>query len=394
MSSKASIWGLAMTDAAVPVTQSVVEDFTARYLQSIDSQVEIQGNKWEVCIPENTETDLPKGHFTLVCGTTEETDGGLKQLHPESPFFQDVLEDAADSAPLGGVSIDVSRTELIIPDWLREADISVTDAEFVPYYDRQALAVLYRVSIETVSEYQREFLRGIVIDTRSGEILPNLDQQFLDQTKPGRDTISAHQMTTETERIGVLVDASRKPLIEDIQPTIDEIHQKASRAADAELEEYRQLKQQLEEELDEKLDRVRSRIKELNAMIDDSEQEDRVEALKERRNCKSEQEHIESELRELKQRREKGYPEQQREIRNRHALEVVVTPVTVTEIEYERGDAEFKLPNGEGKQTISVGYGSGVGVTEETSCDKCGRPLTANRPLGAFKETLRCVGCS
>lgn len=48
-------------------------------------------------------------------------------------------------------------------------------------------------------------------------------------------------MTTETERIGELVDASRKPLVEDIQPTIDETHQEALRAADAELEEYRQL---------------------------------------------------------------------------------------------------------------------------------------------------------
>jgi len=383
-----------MTDAAVPVTQSGIEDFTARYLRSIGSQIEIQGDKWEFRISEDVETDLPKGHFTLVCGTTEETDRGLKQLHPESPFFQDVLEDAADSAPLGGGSIDASRTEIIIPDWLQEADISVTDAEFVPYYDRQALAVLFRVSIETVSEYQREFLRGIAIDTRSGEILPNLDQTFLGLTKPGRDTISAHEMTTETERIGELVDASRRPLVEDIQPTIDETHQEASRAADAELEEYRQLQQQREEELAEKLVRLRSQIEELNATINDSEQEDRVEALKERRDRKSEQEDIESELAELRQQRERGYPEQQREIRNRHALEVVVTPATVTEIEYERGDAEFELANGEARQTITVGYGSGVGVTEEISCDKCGQPLTGKRPLGGIKGKLRCGECN
>ncbi|ELZ41079.1 hypothetical protein C471_06268 [Halorubrum saccharovorum DSM 1137] len=356
--------------------------------------MEIQGDKWEVQIPEDAETDLPKGHFTLVCGTIEEIDEGLKQLHPESPFFQDVLEDAADNAPLGGVSIDASHTEIIIPDWLQEADISVTDAEFLPYYDRRALAVLFRVSIETVSEYQREFLRAIAIDTRSEETLPNLDQTFLDLTEPGRDTITSHEMTTEMKRIQELVDASRKPLVEDIQPTIDETHQEASRAADAELEEYRQLQQQREEELAEKLDRLQSRIEELNAMIDDSEQEDRVEALKERRDRKSDQEDIESELTKLRQQREQGYPEQQREIRNRHALEVVVTPVTVTEIEYERGDAEFKLTNGGAKQTITVGYGSGVGVTEEVSCDECGQPLTTDRPLGGFKEKLRCVECN
>ena len=383
-----------MTDAAVPVTQSAVEDFTARYLRSIGSQIEIQGDKWEVQIPEGTETNLPKGHFALVCDTTEESDEGLKRLHPESPFFQEVLEDAADGAPLGGVSIDASHTEIIIPDWLQEADISVTDAEFVPYYDRQALAVLFQVSIETVSEYQREFLRGIAIDTRSEEILPNLDQTFLDLTEPGRDTVSLNEMMTETERIKELVDVSRKPLVEDIQPTIDETHQEASRAADAELEEYRQLQQQREEELAEKLARLRSRIEELNATIDDSEQEDRVEVLRERRDRKSKQEDIESELTELRQQREQGYPEQQREIRNRHALEVVVTPVTVTEIEYERGDAEFELTNDEVKQTITVGYGSGVGVTEEISCDKCGQPLTGNRPLEGFKQKLRCVECN
>jgi hypothetical protein len=383
-----------MTDAAVPVTQSAVEDFTARYLRSIGSRIEIQGDKWEVQIPDNAETNLPKGHFALVCDTTEESDEGLKRLHPESPFFQEVLEDAADGAPLGGVSIDASHTEIIIPDWLQEADISVTDAEFVPYYDRRALAVLFRVSIETVSDYQREFLRVIAIDTRSEEILPNLDQTFLYLTEPGREAISPNEMMTEMERIEELVDDSRKPLIEDIQPTIDETHQEASRAADAELEEYRQMQQQREEELAEKLARLRSRIEELNATIDDSEQEDRVEALKERRDRKSEQEDIESELTELRQQREQGYPEQQREIRNRHALEVVVTPVTVTEIEYERGDAEFELTNGEAKQTITVGYGSGVGVTEETSCDKCGQPLTGNRPLEGFKEKLRCVDCN
>lgn len=382
-----------MTDAAVPVTQSAVEEFTERYLRSIGSQIEIQGNKWEVKIPEDAETGLPTGNLSLTCDTVEESDGNSTQLHPESSFFQEVLKDAASRAPLGSVTINASNTDIIVPDWLYESKISVSNIEFSPYYDRRALAVLFQVGIETVSEYQREFLRGIVVDTRSKEILPNLDRTFLNLTNPSNPTIMSHEIETEPEQIEQLVDSCRDPLVEDIQTEVDDIHREASRAADAELEEYRQLQQQHEKELAERLSRLQSEIEELNATINESDQRKRVESLKERRECKSELEEIESELIKLRQRREQGYPQKQREIRDRHALEVVVTPITVTEIKYERGDIEFELVGADASKTITVAYGSGVGVTDEINCEFCTKPLSAERPLGSLQVGLRCVDC-
>ncbi|PHQ44023.1 hypothetical protein Z052_00895 [Halorubrum sp. C191] len=382
-----------MTDAAVPVTQSAVEEFTERYLRSIGSQIEIQGNKWEVKIPEDAETGLPTGNLSLICDTVEESDGNSTQLHPESSFFQEVLKDAASRAPLGSVTINASNTDIIVPDWLYESEISVSNIEFSPYYDRRALAVLFQVGIETVSEYQREFLRGIVVDTRSKEILPKLDRTFLNLTNPSNPTITSHEIETEPEQIEQLVDSCRDPLVEDIQTEVDDIHREASRAADAELEEYRQLQQQHEKELAERLSRLQSQIEELNATINESDQRKRVESLKERRECKSEFEEIESELTKLRQRREQGYPQKQREIRDRHALEVVVTPITVTEIKYERGDIEFELVGADASKTITVAYGSGVGVTDEIYCELCTNTLSAERPLGSLQGGLRCVDC-
>ncbi|MCU4744225.1 hypothetical protein [Natronoglomus mannanivorans] len=382
-----------MTDAAVPVTQSAVENFTARYLQSLGCQVEIRDNEWQVTIPEDVETDLPKGEHALVCGTAEDLDETYEQLHPESSFFQSVLDDASDRAPLGVTRIDAIDTDIIVPDWLQESSISVSNIDFTPYYDRSALVVLFRLSVETVSEYQQEFLRSIGIDIRSKEILPNIDETFLTLTQSETAPILSRDIAVEPEQVERLVDASREPLLSEIQPQIDEIHQGASRAADAELEEYRQLQRQREEELETEITHLRSKIDDLNESIDDKNQTERVEALKERRECKSKLQEVETELNELRRRREQGYPDQQREIRDRHGLEVVVTPVTVTEIEYERGDATFELTDCDLTRTLTVGYGSGVGVTEAVDCDSCGQSLSGEDPLGAITNGVRCMAC-
>ncbi|WP_138007001.1 hypothetical protein [Halalkalirubrum salinum] len=382
-----------MTDAAVPVTQSAVETFTASYLRSLGCQIEIQGDEWQLTIPENVETDLPKGKHALLCGSVEEPDETYEQLHPESSFFQSVLDDATDRAPIGGISIDTSDTDVIVPDWLQQSEISVSNIEFTPYYDRSALVVLFRVTVETVSEYQQEFLRSIAIDVRSTEILPNIDETFLTLLQESA-TIQSGDIAIEPEQVERLVDASREPLLSAIQPQIDEIHQEASRAADAELEEYRQLQQQREDECETEITRLRSKIEDLSELIDHKNQTERVEALKERRECKSKLEEIETDLNELRRRREHGYPDQQREIRDRHGLEVVVTPVTITEVEYERGDVEFELNDGSSIASLVLGYGTGVGVTEEVNCDICNRSLSAENPLRYISNRIRCTSCN
>jgi len=382
-----------MTDAAVPVTQSTVESFTARYLQSIGCQIDIRDNEWQVTIPEDVETSLTKGTHDLLCDTVRDPDGERNLLNPESSFFQSILDDASGRVPLGSIKVDTTDTDILVPDWLKESSVSVSDIDFTPYYDRSALVILFQVSVETVSEYQQEFLRSIGIDTRSNEILPNLDETFLTLTQSEAATVTSGEFTMEPKQAERLVDVSREPLLSDIQPQIDEIHQEASRAADAELEEYRQLQRQREEEFETKITRLRSKIGELNESIENKNQTERVEALKERRECKSKLEEVETELKALRRRREHGYPDQQHKIRERHGLEVVVTPVTITEVEYERGDVEFKLTDRDSTVSLTVGYGSGVGVTEEIDCDTCNQSLSGENPLWSITNGIQCGSC-
>jgi len=382
-----------MTDAAVPVTQSTVESFTARYLRSLGCQIDIRDNEWQVTIPKDVETNLPKGQHNLLCDTVKDPDETHALLNPESSFFQSVLDDASDRAPLGSIKINTTDTDILVPDWLQESPVSVSDIDFTPYYDRSALVILFQVSVETVSEYQQEFLRSIGIDTRSNEILPSIDETVLALTHSEATTVTSGEFTVEPEQAERLVDVSREPLLSDIKPQIDEIHQEASRAADAELEEYRQLQRQREDEFETKITRLRSQIEDLNESIENKNQTERVETLKERRECKSKLEEVEAELKEIHHRREHGYPDQQQEIRERHGLEVVVTPVTITEVEYERGDVEFKLTDRDSTVSLTLGYGSGVGVTEEIDCDTCNQSLSGENPLWSVTNGIQCDSC-
>ncbi|MFC6613765.1 hypothetical protein ACFQAS_02115 [Halopenitus salinus] len=382
-----------MTDAAVPVTQSTVESFTARYLRSLGCQIDIRDNEWQVTIPEDVETNLPKGQHNLLCDTVKDLDETHALLNPESSFFQSVLDDASDRVPLGSIKIGSADTEIITPDWLEDGPVSVSEIDFTPYYDRRALVILFQVSVETVSEYQQEFLRSIGIDVRSNEILPNIDETFLTLTHSEATTLTSGEFTVEPTQAERLVDVSRNSVLTDIQPQIDEIHEEASRAADAELEEYRQLQRQREDEFETKITRLRSKIEDLNESVENKNQTERVEALKERREHKSKLEEVEAELKELHRRREHGYPDQQQEIRERHGLEVVVTPVTITQVEYERGDAEFDLTDRNSTVSLTVGYGSGVGVTEEIDCDTCNQSLSEENPLWSITNGIQCGSC-
>lgn len=382
-----------MTDAAIRVTQSVVESFTEKYLRSVGCEIDKKGVKWKVTAAGDASTDLFQGTTTLMCDADHVADDE-EPLHPESGFFQDLLEEAGQRTPVGSLSVDTEATDVVVPDWLQESGFAVESAEFVPYYDRIAAVVLFRIDIETVSEYQQRFLHSIAIDARSEEILPHLDETVLELTEPGNTPVKTEVADVDLAQLERLIDVARDPVVSDMRPTIDEIHREASRAADSEVEEYRQMQQQREEELQEELANLQSRIEDLNKRINEGTQQDRVEALKERKECKSSYEEVETALEDLRQRRERGFPERQREIRNRHALEVIVKPLTVTMVEYERGDVEFEVTDAGRVETITTGYGSGVGVTDDVRCDSCGDRLTQDTPLGSVGDRLWCEDCA
>jgi len=395
VSSKALTWGKAMTDAALAVTQSAVKEFTERYLESLGGTIEKKGDKWVVTVPDNEDTGLPAGQMSLLTGddTNEEATG--EPLHPESEFFQRILREASKRRPTGKLTIESDQAEVEIPQWLEGSDVEVRETQLTPYYDRAAVVVLFQVSIETVSEYQQESLRAIAIDGHSEQRLPELEETFLRITSITTDTTNTASQSAFSEADArSLLDTAQNQLMENVRTEIDEVHREASRAADTEVEEYRQLQQQRIQELEEERSKLFSKIDKLSEAINSSNQDDRVEALKQRKKLKAEYEEVDSELSDLHEQQDKGYPQKQKEIRKRHALDVRVTPLTVTRVEYERGEMDIELAEEGVIRTVTVGYGSGIGPTENVRCSLCDREFTAENPIQTIKDSLRCRRCT
>lgn len=387
-----------MIDAAIPITQSAVETFTRQYLTDSGCTIETAGEMWEITAPPDAKTEVVEGRVTLYCGIPDDPAGtagsGGEPLHPKSAFFQELLAEASERAPVGTLTLETDETAVIIPDWLTESDVAVTDTEFYPYYDRIALVVLFRVRIETVSEYQRELLQAVAVDSRSGETLSNLAETVLESVDSDNYDIthSDGPDALDSDYTVELVETARSVLMDQTQPTIDDIQQQASRAVQREVEDYRRMQQQRQQELTAETRHLQNRIEDISTQIDDASQDNRIELLKERRGLRNELDDVEAELSDLQCRRRQGFPARQQEIRDRHSLTVAVTPVTLTYVEYERGDVEFHLDDAVGRLTL--GYGVGEGTTERVHCGACGRELNGDQPLGKYQYKVRCVSCS
>ena len=382
-----------MTDAAVPVTQSAVEQFTERYLRSLGCSVERSDNHWVVSVPENTDTDISYGRHTLVLGEGTAADDSTKRLDPESSFFQQLLREAAERSPTGKLSIE-SESDIEIPGWIENSAVEVQDGQFTPYYDRTAVVVLFRIGIETVSEYQQALLRAVAVDTQSEEHLPRLAGSFLELTSIGSDEASGGSIQLTQTEARSLLDTAREQVLSDTQDRLDRIHREASRAADSEVEEYRRLQEQRIEELREEHSDLSSKISDLSEQIDTGDDDSRIQALRERKELKSKYEELDETLNELRKRCDSGFPDRQREIRERHSLDVQVTPLTLTEVEYERGEIDFELIDGSIYRTTTLGYGSGIGVADTVRCSSCEQELTERNPLQAISDGLECQSCT
>ena len=384
-----------MTDASLPVTQSVVEQFTQLYLRSIGCAVERSDDRWVVSVPDDIDTEITSGRHTLIRGESapDDEDNRTRRLHPESAFFQQLLREAGERSPSGKLSIE-GESNIEIPEWVQNGPIEVQGAEFTPYYDRTAIVVLFRVGIETVSEYQQELLHAVAVDARSEESLPALTETFLDTTTEWTSSTPTSAVQLSKTDIQSLLGTARELVVDHVQGRIDEVHQEASRAADAEVEEYRQMQQQRIQELEDKSARLSSKINQLNETINTGDHNSRVQALRERKELKAEYEELEATLNELREHRDNGFPERQREIRERHSLDVQITPLTLTEVEYDRGEVDVELVDSNSHQTITLGYGSGIGVTDTIQCSSCGRKLTQDNTLQRIVDGLECVSCT
>lgn len=382
-----------MTDAALPVTGQAVERFVERYLKSLGAEIEKEGHKWSVTIPESTDTDLELDGATLeVTRDPNDVSEDVLAVSPRSPFVERVLEEAADRVPVGSLSLTGDQVDIELPPWITEGPADVVNRTFTPYYDRRALCVLFHVGIETVSEYQRKELRAVATDLNDNEERPQLAETYLALIENGHE-LSTGRAVGEQPFIDSL-DAARAVVEDDISPLVRETRNRATRSAEVELDEYRQFVYQRRDELVGEIDNLTNRIQEITDRIDaTSEQEQRVESLRRRKKLHAERDELRTEFDNLSSQIERDFSEKRQEIWDRHSLTVRIRPVTATVLSYERGDLDLQLELGETSVTKSYAYGVGVGVINEATCDQCGQQLTTKNSLTLEMDKTVGVDC-
>lgn len=384
-----------MSNASLPITQSHVEQLAKTYLETCGCSVRERYDEFVVSVPETASTDLlDTGSTTLVCSADPERIGDKPALHPESKTFQGLLQEAAKRAPVGRVELTGVDTEIRLPAWLVESTVSVASTQFMPYYDRTAIIGLFRIEMETVSEYQTQLLRASAVDTSSMEPLPELTDRLLTHSTPDSSPIEATSVTADEHTATKAIDTLSDHVVKRVQPTIEETQEGATRAAGAELEEYRQLQDQRIEELEAEITRVTQRIKDLSTEVEKTEsQADRLETLQDRKDLKTERDELQGDLEGILEARSAGFPEKRREIGDRHSLTVTVKPLTLTEYQYEQGELEMTLVDSTTRTSVRIGYGDGVGVTETITCEHCGTTLTGDNPLRLDGGKICCASC-
>ena len=382
-----------MTDATLPVTQRAVEQFTESYLTSLGAKIEKNGRRWSVKLPDDADTNLElDGAVLEIVDDPSDVDEAALAIAPESPFVERMLEEAADQTPVGSLSLTDDDVKIRLPPWLTDGPVDVVDRTFTPYYDRRAVCALFHVGIETVSEYQREELHAVAIDLNDHAERPRLAETYLELANDEQRELDGGRGIDE-RALADSLDVAQTALKDELASTVQEMRERATRAAEVELDEYRQYVRQRRDELSDEIDSLSTRIEEVTETIDTaSQQEERVEALRKRKELQAELDDLRAELDDLTTQIEAGFPKKGQEIRERHALTVRLRPVTATAVSYERGDLDLTLRAGETTVSRTYGYAVGAGVMEEATCERCGRTLTAKNPLDL--DESRTVGLS
>ena len=385
-----------MTDATIPVTERAIEQFTESYLTSLGAEISKDGHRWTLTLSNEAPTDLELDGAILEF--TDDPDDVGEEGHAistESPFIERMLDEAADRTPVGSLALTSDQVDIELPAWLTDGSVDIVDKTFTPYYDRQAVCALFHVGIETVSEYQREELHAVAIDLNDHDERPRLADTYLELTNNERPELDEGKAIDEQELMDAL-NVAYTSLENELSPTVQDTRERATRAAEVELEEYRQYVGQRRDELADEIDRLTTRIEDVTETIDTaSEQENRVEALRKRKELQAELNELRSELDDLTTKIDHGFPEKRQEIGERHSLTVRLRPVVTTAVSYERGDLDLTLEFDETTISKSYGYALGSGIVDEVTCDRCNQEITAENPLEiASRQTVGSDCCN
>ncbi|WP_340681210.1 hypothetical protein [Natrinema caseinilyticum] len=396
-----------MTDVTHAVTQSALEAFTREYLNDLGAAIRENGNRWQVRLPTHVDVDFSdRREFEIALDSEkrDEEEDSICVLTPESEFAQQLLDEAASMATVGQLALTDSMIDgdYRYPLWIVESDVEVVDAAFSPYYDRTAICVFVRIDVETVSEYQTQFLEAVTIDIESKDKLPGVTEILVDEFFgpksgwPDDVTVGNDQsdLTIAPDKLTDAIAAGQKTAVEGFQEEIAEIRQSASRAADSEFEEYRQLQEQRINDHRNEINSLSNRLQNVARDVDGAEsQQQRVEALEKRQELKAEKEDFEVKLEQLLREKEQGYAQKQQEIYRRHAIEVSTKPIAFTLVTYERGEIEFTVGDGDQTDTVRAPYAIGAGVTDEVHCDNCNTQLSEENPISMVAGVLGCQNC-
>jgi hypothetical protein len=372
-----------MTDAALPVTEAAVEQFADAYLTSLGADIEKEGRRWTVSLPDSAKTELELDDVVLqVASDPDAVDNGALAIAPGSSFVERMLDEAAERTPVGSLALTAEQWEIQLPPWLTAGPTEIVDEKFTPYYDRRALCILFHVGIETVSEYQREELHAVAVDLNDHEGRPELAESYLELTTTDGELTLPEGPELDEATLTQSMAAARDDVRRVIQDSIQETRERATRAAEVEFDEYRQFARERRDELEAELDNITDRIEEVTETIDNaSTQSDRVEALRKRKDLRSERDSLRSELDELTAKIESGLPKKRREIRDRHSLTVRIRPTTATAIAYERGELTLTLRGKKTTTDLPFAYAVGSGILDDPICEQCGQGLTESNPL-------------
>lgn len=390
-----------MTDATHAVTPSALEAFAREYLTELGASIHEEGDQWHVSLPTHVDVGFSDDRdFQIVLsGEQSESDPSGKALTPQSEFTQQLLDEASDIANLGQITLteELTNGNYRYPSWITESNVDVVDTSFSPYYDRMGICAFIRVGVETVSEYQTQFLEAVALDVESENRLPGVAEILVEEfyePKSEPPIEKTADITLSRDKLATAITAGQRAAVKEVRDEIDEVRQSASHSADSEFKEYRQLQDQRITELQNEISSLSDRLKNVADEVDEADsRQQRVEALEKRSELKEEKENLETELEDVLQEKEQGYAKKRREIYERHAIEVNTRPVAVTLVTYERGELNLKLSEGGRTDSILAPYAIGAGVTDDVDCENCSEQLSDENPIRVTVDGIGCQTC-
>ena len=379
-----------MPDAARSVTQAVVESFARSYLESLGTSIDADADRWYVKLPEDHPLSVEERTLTIGIGNQLGEDESDARLTPESRLFHELVDNAMTAQPVGSATFTRETVPIDPPTWL-VPDSDTTEYTFYPLYDRDALCFLFRVSVETVSEYQTELLRAVAVDLQTGNPTPEIATGLLDHLDSVVDTCEPERSELDENQVEQALDTAREVVETEVRPQLEEFREKASDAAGEEITQYQQLQQQELQDIRDRLEQIEKELSETSQEIETaSTQQERVEALSRRQELTDEQAELEDERDRIQTKLDNGFPEKRSEILDRHAIRGSITPVAITAVTYERGELELTLGRGPVTASKTIAFAPGIGPLGTVSCDRCGDAISKANPLR--KDASQLVG--